>query len=62
MVERPLLRFDETMPLAKNMVLSAHPSYTTAGTYSWVCDDFLIGESGVVEKLHKLPQKIFELG
>jgi Xaa-Pro aminopeptidase len=62
MVERPLLRFDETMPLAKNMVLSAHPSYTTAGTYSWVCDNFLVGESGVVEKLHKLGQRIFELG
>ena len=62
MVERPLLRFDETMPLARNMVVSAHPSYTTARTYSWVCDNFLIGESGVVEKLHKLPQKIFELG
>jgi Xaa-Pro aminopeptidase len=62
MVERPLLRFDETMPLAKNMVMSAHPAYTTAGAYSWVCDNFLIGEGGVVEKLHKLPQKIFELG
>jgi len=62
MVERPLLRFDETMPLSKNMVLSAHPSYTTAGTYSWVCDNFLIGDTGVVEKLHQLPQKIFELG
>ena len=62
MVERPLLRFDETMPLSKNMVLSAHPSYTTAGTYSWVCDNFLIGESGVVEKFHQLPQRIFELG
>ena len=62
MVERPLLRFDETMPLAKNMVLSAHPSYTTAGAYNWVCDNFLIGADGVTEKLHKLPQRIFELG
>jgi Xaa-Pro aminopeptidase len=62
MVERPLLRFDESMPLAKNMVLSAHPSYSTAGAYNWVCDNFLVGETGVVEKLHKLPQKIFELG
>jgi len=62
MVERPLLRFDETMPLAKNMVVSAHPSYTTAGSYSWVCDNFLIGDGGVVEKLHQLPQRIFELG
>ncbi len=62
MVERPLLRFDETMPLSKNMVLSAHPSYTTAGTYSWVCDNFLLGDNGVVEKFHQLPQRIFELG
>ena len=62
MVERPLLRADETMPLAKNMVLSAHPSYTTAASYAWVCDNFLIGDSGVVDRLHKLPQKIFELG
>jgi Xaa-Pro aminopeptidase len=62
MVERPLVRSDETMALAKNMVLSAHPSYMTARTYSWVCDNFLIGDSGVVEKLHQLPQKIYELG
>jgi Xaa-Pro aminopeptidase len=62
MVERPLLRADETMPLAKNMILSAHPSYTTAASYAWVCDDFLIGDKGVVDRLHKLPQKIFELG
>ena len=62
MVERPLLRFDETMPLASNMVMSAHPSYASAGSYNWVCDNFLLGESGVVEKLHQLPQRIYELG
>ena len=62
MVERPLLRFDETMPLASNMVMSAHPSYSSAGSYNWVCDNFLLGDSGVVEKLHQLPQKIYELG
>jgi len=26
------------------------------------CDNFLIGDSGVAEKLHKFPQKIVELG
>ncbi len=62
MVERPLLRFDETMPLATHMVLSAHPSYSTANAYNWVCDDFLIRDDGTVEKLHQLPQRIFELG
>jgi len=62
MVERPLVRFDETMPLGKDMVVAAHPTYVTDRTYSWVCDNFLIGEHGVVGRLHQFPQKIFELG
>lgn len=62
MVERPLVRFDETMAIAGNMVLSVHPTYVTDRTFSWACDDFLVGPSGVVERLHKFPQKIFELG
>jgi len=62
MVERPLVRFDETMPIGKDMVVSCHPTYVTARTYSWACDNFLIGERGVAERLHRCPQKIFELG
>jgi Xaa-Pro aminopeptidase len=62
MVERPLVRFDETMPIQKNIVFALHPTYVTARTYSWVCDNFLIGDNGVIEKLHRFPQKIFELG
>ena len=62
MVERPLVRDDETMLLAENMVLSAHPTYATPSTYNWVCDNFLILESGMAEKLHKFPQRIFEIG
>lgn len=61
MVERPLVRFDEIMPIQKNMNIVVHPTYVTARTFSWVCDNFLIGEGGVAEKLHKFPQKIFEL-
>jgi hypothetical protein len=55
------VRFDETMPLAANMVLSAHPTYVTERTYSWCCDNFLIGDTGVTERLHQFPQRIFEL-
>ena len=62
MVERPLIRFDETMPIQRNMNIVVHPTYVTARTFSWVCDNFLIGENGVAEKLHKFPQNIFELG
>jgi len=61
MVERPLVRMDETMKIAKNMVMSAHPTYTTDRTYSWSCDDFLVGERDASERLHAFPQKIFEL-
>jgi Xaa-Pro aminopeptidase len=61
MVERPLIRHDETMSIGKNMNMVCHPTYVTERTYSWVCDNFLIGDHGVVERLHRFPQKIFEL-
>jgi hypothetical protein len=56
------VRFDETMQVGASMVVAAHPTYVTERTYSWVCDNFLIGNHGVVERLHRFPQKIFELG
>src|SRR6267154_26544 len=62
MVERPLIRHDETMTILKNTNMVCHPTYVTERTYSWCCDNFLIGESGVAEKLHGFPQKIVELG
>ncbi len=62
MVERPLVRFDEPMRIGKNMNIALHPAYVTERTYSWVCDNYWLGENGVPERLHKLPQKIFELG
>lgn len=62
MVERPLIRFDETMPIDKNMYFALHPAFTTERTYSWACDNFLLDSRGAVERLHQLPQRIFELG
>jgi Xaa-Pro aminopeptidase len=61
MVERPLVRYDEAMPLAANMVVSCHPTWVTERTYSWACDDFLITAKGC-ERLHAFPEKITELG
>lgn len=61
MVERPLVRFDEPMTIQTHMSFACHPTYVTARTYSWVCDNFLVGERGLPERLHKLPQTIFEL-
>jgi Xaa-Pro aminopeptidase len=61
MVERPLVRHDETMTIGKNMNMVCHPTYVTERTFSWCCDNFLIGDTGVAEKLHKFPQEIVEL-
>lgn len=61
MVERPLVRFDEPMKLKANMVLSCHPTYALDGSFNWACDDYLITATSV-ERLHKFPEKITELG
>jgi Xaa-Pro aminopeptidase len=62
MVERPLIRFDETMRIGKSMYFALHPAYSTERTYSWGCDNYLLDSTGAVERLHRMPQKIFELG
>ena len=61
MVERPLVRFDETLPIAANMYFALHPAFSTARTYSWACDNFLLNSEGKVERLHRLRQMLFEL-
>src|SRR3954463_1398148 len=61
LVERPLLRADETMPLAANMCVAVHPGFPTKTNFVFVCDNFLIHENGTVEQLHKSEQKLYEL-
>jgi len=61
LVERPLLRSDETMPLAANMNMAVHPGFYTRTNFAFICDNFLIKPDGAVEHLHKSEQKIWEL-
>jgi Xaa-Pro aminopeptidase len=61
LVERPLIRSDETMSLEKGMNLSVHPSYATDSMYAHVCDNYLVEERGASDCLHKTPKQIFEL-
>jgi Xaa-Pro aminopeptidase len=61
LVERPLVRFDETMRLQARMNLAVHPMYQSKDTYTWICDNFLITENGA-ERLHAFPKEIVELG
>ena len=62
MVERPLIRKDETMNIEKNMNIVCHPGYARGDVYSWICDNYIIGDDGPGESIHKMPQKIFEVG
>ncbi len=61
LVERPLVRMDEPMPIRKNMYFACHPTYFTKQLFATYCDNFLVTDNGV-ERLHKYPEKIFELG
>jgi len=60
-VERPLIRHDESMTLGPNMNIGMHPSWSNARLFVTVCDNFLIGPDGAVERLHKTPREIIEL-
>ena len=60
MVERPLIRMDEPMPVRSGMNLAVHPTYVAHGTYSWICDNVIVHDDGV-ERIHAFPQVITEL-
>lgn len=61
LVERPLIRADETMLLAANMNLAVHPGYDDETVFAVICDNYLVTDTGVSDCLHKTEKKIFEL-
>lgn len=61
MVERPLIRQDETMPLAEGMLLAVHPGYDDGRVFAVICDNYMIEAEGPGACLHKTEKKIFEL-
>lgn len=61
LVERPLVRADETMSLAENMNLAVHPGYETDTLFAVICDNYLVQANGASECLHKTPKQIFEI-
>ncbi len=62
LVERPLVRNDEPMTIEKDMNIVVHPTYIHAGYLNWLCDNYLIGDNGPGERLHKFPEEITEVG
>lgn len=62
MVERPLVRRDETMALEAGMNLAVHPGYETPSVFAVICDNYLIGPEGPGECLHRTEKRLFEIG
>jgi len=61
LVERPLVRADETMNIEADMNLAVHPGYETNSIFAVICDNYLIGPDGPGECLHKTPKQVFEV-
>jgi Xaa-Pro aminopeptidase len=62
MVERPLIRWDETMTIEKGMLIVCHPGIHNERMFIHNTDVYLIGPDGPSECLHKTPKEIFEIG
>lgn len=62
LVERPLIRDDEPMKIEANMNITVHPTVGSDKVWIWVCDNYLVTESGVSSCLHACPQEIFSIG
>jgi len=60
MVERPLIRHDETQRLTAGMNFAVHPTYVHNGAMSWICDNFFIHDDGTLERIHAFPETIVE--
>jgi len=61
LVERPAIREDEPMKILANMNITVHPIAATKNVFTWICDNYIVTESGASECLHKTEKKIFEL-
>jgi len=61
LVERPLVRHDETMTLERDMFLACHPPYISSSAVAVLCDNYFIEADGAGECAHKTPKQIFEL-
>jgi Xaa-Pro aminopeptidase len=61
LVERPAIRDDEPMKLKDGMNITVHPTIGSDRIWVWICDNYLITDSGVSQCLHKTPQQIFSI-
>jgi Xaa-Pro aminopeptidase len=62
MVERPLIRDDETMTIEEHMAIVVHPGVLTSRLFAHNTELYLIERDGPGECLHRTPRRIVELG
>lgn len=60
MVERPLIRDDETMIVREGMNFAVHPGYVCPEAFAVVCDNYLIEAAGP-SALHKTAKSIIQI-
>ncbi len=60
LVERPLIRDDETVTIARDMNITCHPNFVRNGVFGYTCDNYLVHDDGP-EHIHGLEQKIYEV-
>jgi Xaa-Pro aminopeptidase len=61
LVERPMVRADETMSLAAGMSMTVHPRFPEQDAHGYICDNYIIEEDGPGECLHETEKKVFEV-
>jgi Xaa-Pro aminopeptidase len=61
LVERPLIRADESMVIEETMNFAVHPGYENDSIFAVICDNYLIGADGPGECLHKTAKQVFEI-
>jgi Xaa-Pro aminopeptidase len=61
LVERPLIRADETMRVEEHMNFAVHPGYETGSIFAVICDNYFIEAGGPSACLHNTPKQIFEV-
>ena len=61
MVERPLVRRDESMKIAEGMNLAVHPGFENDAIFAVICDNYIVGPDGPGACLHATAKQIFEL-
>jgi len=59
-MERPLIRAAETMPIMANMNIGCHPTYLRGKVFAWVCSNYLTSDESP-EPIHHLPTEILSL-